>query len=151
MILAFALCAVSVTVLTGWAGQLSLGQMAFAGIGALSAAALVRGATLNIGWRSHRLAEGSIRPIPMALAILAAIAAIGAFSLMFAAATSAVSARSAIAASRSAASSAPRSCFPIAIDRSGDPAPAAVRPRALGGRADRVPRSRSRSASARCA
>src|SRR5579862_8499689 len=48
MILAFALCAVSVTVLTGWGGQLSLGQMAFAGIGALMGAAFVRGASLDI-------------------------------------------------------------------------------------------------------
>src|SRR5262249_26372325 len=85
IILGFALCAVSVIVLTGWAGQLSLGQMAFAGIGALSAATLVRGATLNIGWRSNRLAKGSIRPVPMSIALLAAIAAIGAFSLLFAA------------------------------------------------------------------
>ena len=37
-IIAFALCAVSVVVLTGWGGQLSLGQMAFAGLGALTAA-----------------------------------------------------------------------------------------------------------------
>ena len=37
----FAICAVSVVVLTGWGGQLSLGQMAFAGLGALTAAALV--------------------------------------------------------------------------------------------------------------
>ena len=36
-VLAFAICAISVTVLTGWGGQLSLGQMAFAGIGALDA------------------------------------------------------------------------------------------------------------------
>ena len=49
-ILAFALCATSVTVLTGWGGQLSLGQMAFAGIGALSAAAFVRGVSVDIGW-----------------------------------------------------------------------------------------------------
>jgi ABC-type branched-subunit amino acid transport system ATPase component/ABC-type branched-subunit amino acid transport system permease subunit len=49
-ILAFALCAVSVTVLTGWAGQLSLGQMAFAGLGALLAAALARGLQADIGW-----------------------------------------------------------------------------------------------------
>ena len=42
-IIAFALCAVSVVVLTGWGGQLSLGQMAFAGLGALTAAALIRG------------------------------------------------------------------------------------------------------------
>ena len=47
-ILAFAICALSLTVLTGWAGQLSLGQMAFAGIGALTAAALTRG--LNVDW-----------------------------------------------------------------------------------------------------
>lgn len=43
VILGFALCAVSVVVLTGWAGQLSLGQMAFGGIAALTAAALARG------------------------------------------------------------------------------------------------------------
>ncbi|MDO9174986.1 MAG: ABC transporter, partial [Actinomycetota bacterium] len=53
-VLAFAICAASVTVLTGWAGQLSLGQMAFAGLGALSAAAFARG------------------PLPFALAIPAA-------------------------------------------------------------------------------
>ncbi len=39
VVAAFAVCALSVVVLTGWAGQLSLGQMAFAGIGALTAAA----------------------------------------------------------------------------------------------------------------
>src|SRR4029079_18967064 len=71
--LATAIIAVSVTVLTGWAGQLSLGQAAFAGLGALSAAALIRGVTLDIGWRSNRLAKGAVRPIPMAagLALLA--------------------------------------------------------------------------------
>ena len=42
-ILAFAICALSLTVLTGWAGQLSLGQMAFAGVGALLTASLMRG------------------------------------------------------------------------------------------------------------
>jgi ABC-type branched-subunit amino acid transport system ATPase component/ABC-type branched-subunit amino acid transport system permease subunit len=41
-ILAFAICAISVTVITGWSGQLSLGQMAFAGLGALGAAAADR-------------------------------------------------------------------------------------------------------------
>jgi ABC-type branched-subunit amino acid transport system ATPase component/ABC-type branched-subunit amino acid transport system permease subunit len=40
-VLAFAICASSLTVLTGWLGQLSLGQMAFAGLGALFAARLV--------------------------------------------------------------------------------------------------------------
>jgi ABC-type branched-subunit amino acid transport system ATPase component/ABC-type branched-subunit amino acid transport system permease subunit len=73
-ILAFAICAVSVTVLTGWAGQLSLGQMAFAGIGALSAAAFVRGAALNIGWHSTRLVHGSIPRLPFVVAIFAGAA-----------------------------------------------------------------------------
>ena len=42
-VLLFALVAASLTVLTGWAGQLSLGQFAFVGVGAMSMAALVRG------------------------------------------------------------------------------------------------------------
>jgi ABC-type branched-subunit amino acid transport system ATPase component/ABC-type branched-subunit amino acid transport system permease subunit len=49
VILCYAICAASVTVLTGWAGQLSLGQMAFAGLGALTAASLNRGLHLEIG------------------------------------------------------------------------------------------------------
>jgi ABC-type branched-subunit amino acid transport system ATPase component/ABC-type branched-subunit amino acid transport system permease subunit len=47
--LILALVALSLVVLTGWAGQVSLGQAAFAGIGALGTAALVRGQTLGIG------------------------------------------------------------------------------------------------------
>jgi len=39
-VIAFAICATSLTVLTGWLGQLSLGQMAIAGLGALFAARL---------------------------------------------------------------------------------------------------------------
>ncbi|HWS44872.1 MAG TPA: ABC transporter permease, partial [Acidimicrobiia bacterium] len=72
IILATAVAAISVTVLTGWAGQLSLGQAAFAGIGGLTAAALVRGLTINIGWHAQRLAKGSLRPIELwcALALL---------------------------------------------------------------------------------
>ena len=38
----YALVALSLTVLTGWAGQLSLGQFAFVGLGAMTTAALVR-------------------------------------------------------------------------------------------------------------
>jgi ABC-type branched-subunit amino acid transport system permease subunit/ABC-type branched-subunit amino acid transport system ATPase component len=38
----YALVALSLTVLTGWAGQLSLGQFAFVGLGGMSTAALVR-------------------------------------------------------------------------------------------------------------
>lgn len=40
-IVIFAMIGLSVTVLTGWAGQLSLGQMAFVGIGALTGYSLV--------------------------------------------------------------------------------------------------------------
>ncbi|MCU1456693.1 MAG: transporter related [Actinomycetia bacterium] len=70
MVLAFAVCAVSVTVLTGWSGQLSLGQMAFAGLGALSAAAFVRGVTFDIGWRSNRILVGHLPRVPFVLALL---------------------------------------------------------------------------------
>jgi ABC-type branched-subunit amino acid transport system ATPase component/ABC-type branched-subunit amino acid transport system permease subunit len=48
-IVAFAICAISLTIVTGWAGQLSLSQMAFAGIGALSAAAFNRGLEFGVG------------------------------------------------------------------------------------------------------
>ena len=41
-VLLYAMVALSLTVLTGWAGQLSLGQFAFVGVGGMTAAALVR-------------------------------------------------------------------------------------------------------------
>jgi ABC-type branched-subunit amino acid transport system ATPase component/ABC-type branched-subunit amino acid transport system permease subunit len=81
MILAFAICAISVTVLTGWAGQLSLGQMAFAGIGALSAAAFAGhtvsdatgthrvGLAMNVGWHSVRILRFHLTPVPFVLAV----------------------------------------------------------------------------------
>ncbi len=69
-IIAFALCAVSVVVLTGWGGQLSLGQMAFAGLGALTAAALIRGLQFNIGWHSTRFLDGGIGGISFLWALL---------------------------------------------------------------------------------
>lgn len=69
IVLGFAVAAISVTVLTGWGGQLSLGQMAFAGIGALSAAAFVRGVSFNIGWRSTRFLKGSIPKVPFVPAL----------------------------------------------------------------------------------
>ena len=48
----FAICALSLTVITGWAGQLSLAQMTFAGLGALIAAAFVRdGRRCRSCWR----------------------------------------------------------------------------------------------------
>ena len=55
-ILAFALCALSLTVLTGWAGQLSLGQMAFARIGDL------------------RLLKAGIQPLSFVTAVALAVA-----------------------------------------------------------------------------
>jgi ABC-type branched-subunit amino acid transport system ATPase component/ABC-type branched-subunit amino acid transport system permease subunit len=60
---------VSVTVLTGWSGQLSLGQMAFAGIGALSAAAFARGVSVDIGWQSTRFLQGSLPKVPFVMAL----------------------------------------------------------------------------------
>ncbi len=76
VILAFALCAVSVVVLTGWGGQLSLGQMAFAGLGALTAAALSRGMSANIGWHDTRIVNGSLPAITFPWTLL--LGAVGA-------------------------------------------------------------------------
>ena len=45
-VLLFAIVGLSVTLLTGWAGQLSLGQFAFVGIGGFTAASLVQGRLL---------------------------------------------------------------------------------------------------------
>ncbi len=59
-ILIFAICGMSLTVLTGWAGQLSLGQMAFAGIGAYLAAGFHAGISVDIGWRDTRFIKGGL-------------------------------------------------------------------------------------------
>ena len=68
-ILAFAVCALSLTVLTGWAGQLSLGQMAFAGIGALTAASFVRG--FEVDWTlSDRRLYLRLEALPFVLSIV---------------------------------------------------------------------------------
>jgi ABC-type branched-subunit amino acid transport system ATPase component/ABC-type branched-subunit amino acid transport system permease subunit len=118
VILALALCAVSVTVLTGWAGQLSLGQMAFAGLGALTAATLRRGLTLDIGWRSNRLIAGSLRPVPFVAgmaALLAAATAIG-WALRRDAARRHVAVAAAVAALAVAAT-----LVSLATDRTGTP------------------------------
>jgi ABC-type branched-subunit amino acid transport system ATPase component/ABC-type branched-subunit amino acid transport system permease subunit len=76
VILGFAICAVSVVVLTGWGGQLSLGQMAFGGLAALTAAALARGLSVDIGWRGLRVLDGTLRPVafPWTVLIGAAVA-----------------------------------------------------------------------------
>jgi len=72
LIVGFAICAASVTVVTGWSGQLSLSQMAFAGIGALTAAALTRGFELDIGWRSTRFLQFHAPSVPAVVSILIA-------------------------------------------------------------------------------
>lgn len=71
-IAAFAIIASSLTVLTGWAGQLSLGQMAFAGFGALVAAAFTRGLTLHVGVGSIELFVVELYGIPFVLSVLLA-------------------------------------------------------------------------------
>ncbi len=79
--LLLALLGLSLVVLTGWAGQLSLGQGAFAGIGALGTAALVRGQDLGVGIGpvsyDLRLPE-----IPFALALLVMAAVCGVVALI---------------------------------------------------------------------
>jgi ABC-type branched-subunit amino acid transport system ATPase component/ABC-type branched-subunit amino acid transport system permease subunit len=70
--LAYAICGMSLTVLTGWAGQVSLGQMAFAGIGALIAASLRQGVSIDIGWHHSRLINTSLHGQPFWVCILIA-------------------------------------------------------------------------------
>jgi ABC-type branched-subunit amino acid transport system ATPase component/ABC-type branched-subunit amino acid transport system permease subunit len=72
-ILVFALCGMSLTVLTGWAGQLSLGQMAFAGIGAMLTATFIRGLSLDIGRGETRILKAGIEPLPAGPAIVLAV------------------------------------------------------------------------------
>ncbi|HEU0170715.1 MAG TPA: branched-chain amino acid ABC transporter permease/ATP-binding protein [Acidimicrobiales bacterium] len=82
-IVGFALCALSLTVLTGWAGQLSLGQMAFAGLAALLAAGFQRGLTTNIGWGETRLVNARLEPLGFApSAILAVLITAGLAALI---------------------------------------------------------------------
>ncbi len=73
-ILAFALCALSLTVLTGWAGQLSLGQMAFAGIGAMLMAAFTRGLNVDLRIGDVRFLKAGIQPLTFATSITLAVA-----------------------------------------------------------------------------
>ncbi len=72
LILAFAVCAVSVTVITGWAGQVSLAQMAFAGFGALLAAGLTRGLRIGFGWGNWQLFDVTMPSVPFVVAMLIA-------------------------------------------------------------------------------
>ena len=65
----FAVAAASITLITGWSGQLSLAQMTFAGIGALLAAAFSRGLEMDIGWRSVRILDFQLKPVPFVAAV----------------------------------------------------------------------------------
>ena len=68
------LLGLSLVVLTGWSGQLSLGQAAFAGIGALGTAALVRGQVLGIGVGSASFdVDLPETPFFLAVVIMAAV------------------------------------------------------------------------------
>ena len=71
-IVGFAICGASVTVITGWSGQLSLSQMAFAGIGALTAAAFTRGVEMDIGWRGTRVLDFDFGGLPFGVSIVIA-------------------------------------------------------------------------------
>jgi ABC-type branched-subunit amino acid transport system ATPase component/ABC-type branched-subunit amino acid transport system permease subunit len=75
-VLAFALCAISVSVLTGWTGQLSLAQMAFAGLGALLAATLQRGLEVDLGWGDTSLLSGKLPGVHFGVAIMISTLAI---------------------------------------------------------------------------
>ncbi len=81
-VIVFGLCAASVTVVTGWSGQLSLAQMAYAGLGGLMAYKLHVGFSLDIGWGTTRLLDvqfvGLVAPVAIVVAALvtAAIAAL---------------------------------------------------------------------------
>jgi ABC-type branched-subunit amino acid transport system ATPase component/ABC-type branched-subunit amino acid transport system permease subunit len=74
-LLIVAMVAVSLSLLTGWAGQLSLGQFAFVGVGGLSMLAFTQGHPLGIGlpWVGH-LAEVTIE-LPWFAALVAATGA----------------------------------------------------------------------------
>jgi ABC-type branched-subunit amino acid transport system ATPase component/ABC-type branched-subunit amino acid transport system permease subunit len=81
-VLLFALIALSLVVLTGWAGQVSLGQAAFAGIGALGFAALVNGNPLGLGYGTHRIVIDLPKfPPVLALIVMTAVCALVAVAI----------------------------------------------------------------------
>lgn len=81
-VIAFAIITASLTVITGWSGQVSLAQASYAGIGALSAAAFNRGVEFDIGYGENRLLDVEWSGIPtlpsigLAVVFTAAVAAI---------------------------------------------------------------------------
>ncbi|HEX6657188.1 MAG TPA: ATP-binding cassette domain-containing protein, partial [Ilumatobacter sp.] len=71
----FGICAMSLSVITGWAGQLSLAQMTFAGFGGLLSAAFVRGFELDV-WvlDVHAPSLPFLVAIPLAAIVVSAMA-----------------------------------------------------------------------------
>jgi ABC-type branched-subunit amino acid transport system ATPase component/ABC-type branched-subunit amino acid transport system permease subunit len=78
----------------------------------------VRGVTINIGFRSHRLAAGAVRPYPMAAGLLLVVLAAIAISVTFAR-RRATRVRAIAAAAAVACIAAGALVLPAAIDRSG--------------------------------
>ena len=80
-VLLFALIGISLVVLSGWTGQISLGQAALAGIGGLTTAALVAGRDIGVGvggeWFTLALPD-----IHFLLALLVGAAATGAVAVV---------------------------------------------------------------------
>lgn len=76
-VVCFAICAMSLSVITGWAGQLSLAQMTFAGFGALFAAAFTRGFEMDV-WVLDFTAPSVpfLVAIPLAAVIVAGMAVV---------------------------------------------------------------------------
>ncbi len=72
IIVIFMVLTASLIVVTGWSGQLSLAQMAYAGLGALTAAALHSGLTADFGWGSRSLYVLELPAVPQLWAILIA-------------------------------------------------------------------------------
>ena len=84
--MAYAICASSLTLLVGWSGLLSLGQMAFAGLGALTAASLTLGMHVQLVIHGFEFFNWSIHPLPFwvstliaagLMAMLAAVVGVG--------------------------------------------------------------------------
>ena len=81
-VVAFAVITASLTVITGWSGQVSLAQGAYAGIGALTAAAINRGIELDLGFGDTRLIDVELAGLPtlpsiaLAAVVTAAVAAV---------------------------------------------------------------------------
>jgi ABC-type branched-subunit amino acid transport system ATPase component/ABC-type branched-subunit amino acid transport system permease subunit len=79
-LLLVAMVAISLSLLTGWAGQLSLGQFAFAGVGGLSTLAFTRGQPMGLGLPF----VGDLATVTVELPWLVALAAGVAMGVLFA-------------------------------------------------------------------